>query len=69
MNEEYEINEKIWGYDPDWGENCLRRSNNLEPYRTDKSLCKVCLDSLEIKPKKEIPTQPNVLHIQRKIFI
>ncbi len=65
------MSEEDWGYDPDWGANCLRRNKILEPYRANRPVCDVCreLENSGTKPKKKIPPQPNVLYIQRKIFI
>ncbi len=76
MNEEYIINEEEWGSLPGWVENHLIKAGRVNApgdraFDAKKPLCPVCKEDakLEIKPKKEIPTQPNVLYIQRKIFI
>ena len=62
------MNKEDWGYDPDWGANCLRLGPKvLGLYDPSRPLCDVCLELAE--SKKEISTQPNVLHIQRRIFI
>ncbi len=67
------MDEDDWVSFSGWRENHLRSDNYkrlyTEPYDKDKPFCSLCMERLGRAQKRETPEEPNVLHIQRRIFI